>query len=55
MRPILLILTLITTLFADDNFIVSDGNKILFEMGSKLDFQTTPACSFNIALSLMGF
>lgn len=55
MRPILLILSLITTLFADDNFIVSDGNKILFEMGSKLDFQTTPACSFNIALSLMGF
>ena len=55
MRRILLILTLISTLLAEENFIVSDGSQILFEMGSQLDFRTTPACSFNIALSLMGF
>lgn len=54
MRHFLTFLILSSTLFAEENFIVSDGSKILFEMGSQLEFQTTPACSFNIALCLMG-
>lgn len=51
----LFITTIIIPLIAEENFIVSDGSEILFEKGSQLDLRRTPACSFNIALSLMGF
>ena len=42
---------------AEENFLLIDGvtNEIVFELGPHIDERVTPACSFNIALSLMGF
>jgi beta-lactamase class D len=42
---------------AEENFLLIDGNtgEIVVEFGPHNDEQVTPACSFNIALSLMGY
>lgn len=44
-------------LSSEENFILIDGrtNKVLKEIGPHIDEQYSPCCSFNIALSLMGF
>lgn len=44
-------------LHGEENFILINGstNEIIREFGSSLEEQVTPACSFNIALSLMGY
>lgn len=55
MRFLFSLLFFVITLYAEENFILSDGSRILFEKGSKLDFRVTPACSFNIALALIGY
>lgn len=42
---------------AEENFILIDGStsEVIKEFGSSIDERVTPACSFNIALSLMGY
>lgn len=42
---------------AEENFLLINGltNEIVFEIGPHINERVTPACSFNIVLSLMGF
>lgn len=44
-------------LSAEESFLLIQGStgKVIQEFGPHLDEQVTPACSFNIALSLMGY
>ena len=53
----LFILECTRTLSAEENFLLVNGdtNEIVVELGPHIDERVTPACSFNIALSLMGF
>lgn len=47
----------IHTLCAEENFLLIDGitNKIVVELGPHIDERVTPASSFKIVLSLMGY
>lgn len=55
----LIILTLLGfySLYGEENFILINGksSRIIIELGPHLDERTTPASTFKIALSLMGF
>lgn len=61
MRLLCLLLTFLgffyQPLYAEENFILMNGStkEIIREFGSSIHVQVTPACSFNIALSLMGY
>lgn len=47
----------ISAFAAEENFLLINGvtNDVEVEMGPHTHERTTPACSFNIALSLMGY
>jgi len=51
------LLTIFASVQAEENFILMNGStgEVLYEQGSLLDTRMSPACSFNIALSLMGY
>ncbi len=51
----LLFLFFSSTLFAGENFIFLTSEGKLYEQGKQVDKRLAPACSFNIAISLMGF
>jgi len=61
MRTLLILLTFLgfsyQPLKGEENFILIDGNtnEVIREFGSSIYERVTPACSFNIALSLMGY
>jgi beta-lactamase class D len=63
-RPLFSILIILCLLFfhthdlsAEENFLLvgGDTNQIVVELGPHINERVTPACSFNIALSLMGY
>lgn len=53
----LFILSFENAFAAEENFLLINGltNDIMVELGPHINERATPACSFNIALSLMGF
>jgi beta-lactamase class D len=61
MRVYFILLTLLgfsyQQLSGEENFILIDGStsQIIREFGPSIEERVTPACSFNIALSLMGY